>query len=94
MSKLSIEVEIVDGRVTPVPPCVLPSNGRGVLTVTVAAEPQSAQPVEVVEGPDGLLLFRSSGVLTSEMVQKAQQKIDLEDALRYLGPSRAALGKP
>jgi hypothetical protein len=94
MSTLSIDVEIVDGKVTPVAPYVLPATGRGVLTVTDIAEPEPLKPVEIVEGPDGLLLLRGSGVITSEMVREVQNQIDLEDALRYLGSSRAALGKP
>ena len=91
MSTLSIEVEIVDGKVTPVAPYTLPSSGRGVLTVSTPVVP--LKPAEIIEGPDGLLLLRGEGVITFEMVQRAQDLIDLEDAARCQRLGRSPLGE-
>jgi hypothetical protein len=50
-------------------------------------------PVEIVEGPDGYLIARGGRRITAEMVQAIQDRIDIEDAIRHLGPFRNAAGE-
>lgn len=90
MSTFSIEVEIVDGQVTPVAPHVLPVSGRGVLTVV---DETPAPPVEIVEGPHGYLIFRGGRRLTLELVDAMLDRLDLEDAVRYKCVDRSAVGE-
>ncbi len=70
MSAPTFQVEIVNGNVSPLPPHVLPASGRGVLTVTEPADSAPLKPVEIVEGPDGYLILRGGGRITSEMVRE------------------------
>ena len=94
MSTLSIEVEIVDGKVTPVAPHKLPATGRGVLTVLDEIDRAPFPPVEIVEGPDGYLIARGGRRITAEMVRAIQDRIDLEDAIRYQCADRPLVAEP
>lgn len=83
MSTLSIEVEIVDGKVTPVGSHLLPESGRGILTLVQPADAPLRKSAELIEGPHGLLIFHGTGgTITPELIREIEEDLDAKDAAR------------
>ncbi len=73
MSMVTIEVEIVHGKVTPVVPHLLPEHGRGLLTVLDATPGHEAALFSIGSEADGLpVIHAQGGVITSARVREIE----------------------
>lgn len=73
----SIEVTIEGGKITPVQPHLLPEQGRGWLTLSLATPAQPLREVSIEIAEDGLPVIRAKGggVITSEMVREIEGSV-------------------
>ena len=70
---MTIEVEIDNGKVTPLRPHVLPEHGRGLLTMLPEMSGNGEAAFSIGSGADGLPLIRAQGgVITAAMVREIE----------------------
>ena len=73
MKPTTIEVEINQGKITPLHPHLLPEHGRGLLTVLSAAPGIEKAAFFIGIEADGLPVIRpQSGAITSEFVREIE----------------------